>query len=51
MSNEQLFSHMYITVRESYIQWEDDDVHCTRLTHFMLEFYSDSSLKEQSAGR
>ena len=32
-------------------QWDDNDVHFVQDQHTELEFYSASSLKQQSAGR
>jgi hypothetical protein len=38
--------------RTSYVQWnDDDDVHFVVDQHAELDFYSASSLKQQSAGR
>jgi hypothetical protein len=37
--------------RTSYIQWNDDDVHFVLDQHAELDFYSASSLKQQSTGR
>jgi hypothetical protein len=38
--------------RTSYVQWnDDDDVHFVLDQHAELDFYSASSLKQQSAGR
>jgi hypothetical protein len=49
--NEQFFS--YIMARTSYIQWndDDDDVQFVLDQHAELDFYSASSLKQQSVGR
>jgi transposase len=49
MPNEQFFS--YVMARTSYIQWNDDDVRCVLDQHTELDFYSASSLKQQSMGR
>ena len=46
--NEQFFVS-YIIVRTSYIQW--DDVHFVLDQHAELDFYSASSLKQQSVRR
>jgi hypothetical protein len=46
MPNEQFFS--YIMARTSYIQWNDDDVHFVLEQHAEFDFYSASSLKQQS---
>ena len=32
-------------------QWDDDEVHFVIDQHAELDFYSDSSMKQQSAGR
>jgi midasin (ATPase involved in ribosome maturation) len=49
MPNEQFFS--YIFERTSYIQWDDNDVYFVLDQHVLLEIYSATSLKQQSAGR
>jgi hypothetical protein len=50
MPIQQFFS--YIMVRTSYFQWDDDDEVCFVLDqHTELDFYSASSLKQQSEGR
>jgi len=49
MPNEQLFS--YILARTSYIQWNDGDVRFVLDQHAELDFYSASSLKQQSGGK
>ena len=41
----------YIMVRTSYFQWNDDDIRFVLDQHAELDFYSASSLKQQSAGR
>ena len=42
----------YIMTRTSYFQWDDDDEVCFVLDQYAeLDFYSASSLKQQSAGR
>ena len=46
---EQFFS--YIMARTSYIQWNDDDVRFVLDQHAELDFYSASSLNQQSASR
>jgi len=37
--------------RTSYIQWHDDDVLFVLDQHALLDFFSVTSLKQQSAGR
>jgi hypothetical protein len=49
MLNEQYSS--YISANTSYIWWDDDDVHFVLDQHAELDFYSASSLTQQSAGR
>ena len=50
MSNQQFFSHNM--ARTCYNEWnDDDDVHLVLDQHAYLDFYSGSSLKQQSAGR
>jgi len=46
---QQFFS--YIMARTSYYQWDDDEVRFILDQHAELDFYSASSLKQQSAGR
>ena len=41
----------YIMARTSYIRWDYDDVRFVLDQHNELNFYSVSSLKEQSAGK
>ena len=51
---QQFFSYMlcYISWREEVnFQWDDDEVHFVLDQHAELDFYSSSSLKQQSAGR
>ena len=48
MPNEKFFS--YMMTRMSYIQW-DDDIRYVLDQHAWMDFYSNSSLKQQSAGR
>jgi hypothetical protein len=58
MPNEKFFSYMmtrmsyiqYMMTRMSYIQW-DDDIRYVLDQHAWMDFYSNSSLKQQSAGR
>ena len=47
-----IFFH-YITVRIFYVRWHDEDVHFVLDQHAYrkLDFYSDSTQKQQSAGR
>ena len=47
LNNFQLY-HM---ARTSYIQWNDDDVRFVLDQHAEFDFYSASSLKQQSASR
>ena len=47
--NEQCIS--YIMARTRYFQWNDDDFLCVLDQHGELDFYSASSLKQQSSGR
>ena len=49
MPIQQFFS--YIMARTSYFQWEDDEVRFVLDQHAELNFYSASSLKQQSSGR
>jgi hypothetical protein len=49
MPNEQFFS--YSMARTRYIQWDDNDVRFVLEQHAQLDFYSASSLKQQSAVR
>jgi len=49
MPNEQFFSH--IMTRTRYIRWDDDDFHFILDQHPELDFYSASSLKQQSVYR
>ena len=49
MPNELFFS--YIMARTSYIQRNDDDIHFVLDKHAYLDFYSVSSLKQQSMVR
>ena len=37
--------------KTNYIQWHDDDIHFVLDKHAELDFYSSSSLKQQTAGR
>ena len=46
----QLF-FSYIMARKIYFQWNDDEVRFVLDQHAELDFYSASSLKQQSAGR
>jgi hypothetical protein len=46
---QQFFS--YIMTRISYFQWNYDEVHFVLDQHAELDFYSASSLKQQSTGR
>ena len=48
-TSEQFSS--YIMARTSYIHCNDDDVHFVLDQHAELDFYSASSLKQQSADR
>ena len=48
MPNEQFVS--YVMARTSYIQWNDGDILFVLDQHAELDFYSASSLKQQSAG-
>jgi hypothetical protein len=41
----------YIMARTSNYQWDADEVHFVLDQHAELDFYSASSLKQQSAGR
>ena len=45
----QFFS--YIMLRTSYVRWDDDNVPFLIDNHTKLDFYSASSLKQQSVGR
>ena len=47
--NEQFFSN--IMWRKGYIQWDDNDIHFVPDQHAEFDFYSASSLKQQSVGR
>ena len=50
MPIQQFFS--YIIAREQVnFQWDDDEVHFVLGQHAELDFYSASSLKQQTAGR
>jgi hypothetical protein len=49
--NEQFVSYIMEGTCTSYIQWNDDDVRFVLDQHTKLDFYSASSLKQQSAGR
>ena len=40
---------LHIMARKSYIQWDDNDVRFVLDQHALLDFYSASSLKQQSA--
>jgi len=42
---------LYHMARTSYIQWNDDDVRFVLDQHAEFDFYSASSLKQQSKGR
>ena len=41
----------YIMTKTSYFKWDDDEVRFELDQHAALDFYSASSLKQQSAGR
>jgi hypothetical protein len=49
MPIQQFFN--YIMARTSYFQWDVDEVHFVLDQYAELDFYSASSLKQQSAGR
>jgi hypothetical protein len=49
MPIQQFFS--YIMARSTYFQWDDDEVRFVLDQHAELDFYSASSLKQQSMGR
>ena len=49
MPNAQFFS--YIMARTVNFQWDDDEVRFVLDLHTELDFYSASSLKQQSADR
>ena len=48
MPTQQFFYNMAITVN---FQWDDDEVRFVLDQHALLDFYSASSLKQQSANR
>jgi hypothetical protein len=49
MPTQQFFS--YIMTRTSLIWWDGDDVHFVQDQYAKFDFYSASSLKQQSTGR
>ena len=49
MTIQQFFN--YIMARTSYFQWDVDEVRFVLDQYAELDFYSASSLKQQSAGR
>jgi hypothetical protein len=51
MLSGQISAISIIMVGTSYIQWDDDEFHFVLDQHAELDFYSASSLKQQSAGR
>ena len=40
-----------ILARTSFIRWDDNDIHFVKDQHAKLDYYSASSLKQQSVGR
>jgi hypothetical protein len=50
MPIQQFFSYINLSWQEQVnFQWDDDDIRCALDQHTELDFYSASSLKQQSA--
>jgi hypothetical protein len=50
-TNLAIFSYIVYHCENKLVQWDDDGVHFVLDHHAELDFYSASSLKQQSTGR